>query len=360
MNNNESHNSKLNFTSLLATRPAVNCSLSATQDLQLNGVPTILVFSQILGQIFNLVVFHLWRNKEPFLTLHVALAYGNIFTGAVGSISAFARWSKWTITAETIVKVQVALFAFSNRSTVVNTVLISLDRWLSVEFPIAYRNRISKRKLSIAVLVGWIYSMAVTAPPFVAFRDRILVGCSRPGTFDYTPSTLWEYFLTAFTKAPIYVALLFLFQLRILVIAVETRIRLIRLKRSVRSAPPPNQAPNMTHALRAQEAKLAARIVWSNLLGSMTVVLVTAISIVPTLVLEYNGLMGHKGTLLMQHIGSNLFVVQRIYTPFAYLAFFPQFRAAAVRPLVAMARRCGWVPAASRGATNSIGLAPVS
>ncbi|OQV24975.1 hypothetical protein BV898_01184 [Hypsibius exemplaris] len=336
--------------------------------MDLNGVPMILIFSQVAGQIFNLVIFRLWRNKEPFLTLHIALAYGNILVGAISVISPVTRWTRWTSVTETVAKVQAVLFAIGNRSTVVNTLLISIDRWLSVEFPIAYRNKVTKRKLSIAVVVGWITTIAISLPTMIVFRNKILVGCNRPSTVDYSASNPLESFLAGFQRAPIILAFLFLFQLRILMIAVETRLRLISLKNTIKAASLTTAELNV---LRGQHSKLTARIIWDSLLGSMAVVMGIGLSTVPFVVLDYGGMSGRTGTTLMLNIGNNLFVVQRLYTPFVYLLFFPKFRAAAARPLIMAARWCGCtgggggsvgadVSSVGAGVSNKIGLMPVT
>ncbi|OQV16572.1 hypothetical protein BV898_09245 [Hypsibius exemplaris] len=111
-----------------------NCTASAVRDTSLNSVPLLLASSIILCQIFNLTVFHLWRNREPFMLFHISLSYSSLLLGLAALISPISRLSPWTEVTQTFAASGVLLYGLINRIAVVNTFLISLDRWLSVEF----------------------------------------------------------------------------------------------------------------------------------------------------------------------------------------------------------------------------------
>ena len=146
---------------------AENCSsLTPVQRNTLN-VPVSLISSVIIAaQLFNLVTFHHWRTKEPFVLLHVSLSWVSLLDGVAAYFAVFARFfSYYDPVIANVNRAFVTLFPFIQAITLSQLLCISIDRWLATEFAIRYRNQITIRKIRIVIGVLW----ASTAMLF--FRD---------------------------------------------------------------------------------------------------------------------------------------------------------------------------------------------
>ena len=308
-----------------------NCTSFQTLNNPINAVPFITWCAVILCQVFDLTAFHLWRqHKPPFMQFHVSLAVSSLLAAAVSLIAPVSRASPWTPVTMTIAKFEVGAFATVLRVTIVNTLFISVDRWLSVEFPHLYRVHVSPRKITIAVVVSWVVALVLTVPGVVIFHHGIRVACDQPSSFPYkidgSDGDSMQIFFGFLSRGYYIIPMLFISQLRILMIAVETRLRLAQLRRQTVSPDGPGQAWKQSKR-RLKIANLAVRIVWGNLLGSMTVVMGTVLANLP-----YN--LAAEKTLVLIKMQNYLFTVQYLYTPLVYLVFFPHFRAAIKRPLL--------------------------
>lgn len=87
------------------------------------------------------------------------------------------------------------------------------------------------------------------------------------------------------------------------------------------------------------------RIVWGNLMGSMTVVMGTVVAHLPYA--QFFHIISNPATIVaLTKLQNYLFIVQYIYTPVVYLVFFPHFRDAYLRSLVGgrdwLLKRKGW------------------
>jgi len=67
-------------------------------------------------------------------------------------------------------KVILAVFLFTLSNT--NLVLISLDRFLGVNWPLQYKTRSSTFKLKIAIAFSWLFSLVLGGFPFVVVGDK--------------------------------------------------------------------------------------------------------------------------------------------------------------------------------------------
>ena len=327
--NTSSHRANQSATSSNATHGA-NCSAFSFQTISdpINAVPLITWSIAVLCQLFDLTGFYLWRNKQPFMRFHVALAITSLLGGLLGVLAPLLRASPWTAATVLIAKLDVAAFGLVNCAAIVNTLFISIDRWLSVEFPHYYRNNISNRKVIIALLASWLISILIFLPGIIVFRNFIDVSCDGPftlkinGTFGDPAQSVFAGLTRGFFLLPI----LFIFQVWILVIAVETKLRRVIARRQIvnprrRSEASPPEIP------RIQQAYMTMRIVWGTLLGSMAVVIGTVLANVPYSLLPIPGLKS-KNLLALIKLQNSLFTVSYLYTPLVYLIFFPQFRGA--------------------------------
>ena len=315
----------------------VNCSLFQSINAPLNTVPLITYCAVLLCQTFNLIGFRLWRHKQPFMRLHVALAVTSLLVGTFGAIAPLCRAAPWTPVTVVIAKLDVALFTISIYAATIITLCISADRWLSVEFPHRYRNDVSPRKMTVAIAASWGWALISTVPGLAIYREGIEVYCHRPFTVNFRINGVidpQETFFASLSAGFFLLPILFIFQVRILIIAVETKLRLIAMRRqAVVPAEPASENAGAQARRRLKQANLAMRIVWGNLLASMTVVFGTVLAKIPYSFLPIPALSRATPVALIK-LQNYLFTVSYLYTPFVYLIFFPQFRAAIKKPLV--------------------------
>ena len=335
-------------SSLLHSLSAVNCSVGRTITNPVNAIPLLLSCLDILCQLFNLIGFHLWRDrtKQPFVQFHVNLAVALMITGLIGTIPLFTRLSPWTPVTVFIAKVfAVAGFSLFSRMAIICVLFISVDRWLSVEFPHWYRQNVTRRAIKFAIVGSWVLGVVMTTPGLVIYRDRINVSCNRPYGMSFQfnktngDSPVQAFFATL-SRGIFLIPVLFIFQLRILMIVVETKLRMARMRQQTIQPIPGTSFMVVAGRRRLRMAHLALLIVWEHLLASMIVVLGTLLANLPFAFFEYSDVSqsSDAARIVLFKLQNYLFVVQSLYTPFVYLIFFPNFRAAVCRPLLAFQR----------------------
>ncbi|OQV24801.1 hypothetical protein BV898_01393 [Hypsibius exemplaris] len=282
-------------------------------------LPTIAFGSVMTAtQFFNLIIFTLWRNKEPFVIFHVALAVASLLAGLSLLAAVPLRYMDLTPTNAFVDKfVGVVMIVYVNCVAILANLAISLDRWLSVEFAVRYRTTISHGK-AVFVATVCIFGVAVilVAPGIGVFFSNITIDvCSRRKNFLINgagPQT-WQAI-----QGPVMIPFLFASQLRILWIAGGLRLQRWR-----------NRNLNNNHrALELKPWKPAAiavmRIVWSSLLASMAVVCVTLISRAPGLVLHYHTTL--RVSSETYRLAGYMTFVQHCASPLIYLFFWPDYR----------------------------------
>ena len=239
-----------------------------------------------------------------------------VFTRAFG-----LQWGSITLF---VARASAQTFNILNRIMFVNAVFISVDRWLSVEFAIFYRTQISKRKIQICIVAIWVLGLAMGLPAVIFFTASGLhVFCNAPWNFvmHLEPGNHLHLIASGLLRFPFLTMLVFLFQLRILIIAVTTKLRLLRIRMSNRQA----------HEARPAGGGAVVRIVWSTLRGSMAMVVTLAISDIPVAVLEYVPGLNAQSIAPLVQMKNMIPVAQYVMSPFIYLVFFQQFRETAKR-----------------------------
>ena len=289
-----------------------NCTLTAERWTALNGNALAVCCVILVTQTFNLFMFNLWRNKEPFVLLHVFLAANSLLRGFVGLFLVITRILPWNDTVSVLfVKLTTVFTAVFNAQSSVILLFISIDRWLSVEFPIQYRDKISKKPIfqSLPIIVA--VTLLLEVPGWLVFWKFLRASCVRPPWVE-ADTHVWN-----LTVASLLILLLLLFQLRILVIAATIRIKILRSRRQVRGQP------------RSRHAVGVVRIVWSTLRPSMIVVLVSAVSSIGSSGwVNFEPLIKDPVVLIAVY---RLVTVQHMFSPLVYVLFFPQYQAILVR-----------------------------
>ncbi|OQV24189.1 hypothetical protein BV898_02136 [Hypsibius exemplaris] len=303
-----------------------NCTLPPQVFFSLNVFPLIMNMLIILAQSFNLIVFHFWRQKEPFVQLHVALAWPSLLFSITVSgtqITCILPWREPL--SVTLINFFGGLPDFWHTLSLVTLLSISMDRWLSVEFPGKYRLQISRKKVQLTILTNWIVTALLTLPWMILHWPIVKGFCNRPidaGVAFVTPGgRVWK-----ILHGPVLIGIFAVFQLRVVIIAVRVKVRAMVKRKHLRRAPGPDGR---------QPSVRVVGIVWTSLRANMIILFVGAVADLPY-VIEVGHFVRNPTWLLVIHM---LPTVQHIYSPIVYLIFFPQFRAV-FRPLYGRIAEC--------------------
>ena len=276
-------------------------------------MPIIVAATVITGtQFFNLIVFFFWRNKEPYIFLHVALAFTSFFAGLINYEILPFRFRSDSL-ASFLNKFVHGVDMYINCAAVLLNVLISVDRWLSIERAIWYRTQITRPIVLAAIVGGFAGAFALIVPGQIIYWPlHTILRCTgqRLFTSDQLSFGVWE-----FLSMPIFLPLLVIFQGRILWIAVSRRLQRFRERRLV--------------AVQGQPRDRVGRIIWTSILASMTVVIVTLISQFPHVVT--NTFMRHSVRPNVARVVAYMQTIQHCVSPLIYLAFWPDYRAVLFR-----------------------------
>ncbi|OWA52601.1 hypothetical protein BV898_17050 [Hypsibius exemplaris] len=307
------------FTTNATTSPLLNCSLSADRSFNLNALPLILSSVMILFQLFNLLVFHFWHDKEPFLLFHTSLAVFSLLSGMTTFLTPMIRIIPWNPAVSVpLTNLNVRCIEYVGTLALLNLLCISVDRWLSVDFAIQYRQQISKKRIRIILFSMPLLALLLDVPGFIVYWLPFEAYCDRPlmHSGSLTTARLSWKILTG----PVILALAAMFQARIIVVAVKTRLKRLMRKRRPHAHAAGNRVARRSH-------RRTVRIVWSSLRPSMLVLLVSLISGSPFF-FDLSRYTSYPGLL---RAFSMLPAVQHMYSPVVYLLFFPQFRKVIVR-----------------------------
>ncbi|OWA52421.1 hypothetical protein BV898_16878 [Hypsibius exemplaris] len=286
-------------------------------------LPTIaLSFTMITAQVFNLIIFALWRNKEPYIFLHICLAVASLLAGLSVASSIPLRFvARTPVNIFVNQLLGIALLLYAHSASILANFAISLDRWLSVEFAIWYRTTISQRKaLLVGIISTFVLPLVLAVPKFVVYwEDMTWTPCT--GLKHFSPKGIGAEISEAMI-GPIYLPLLFLSQMRILVIA--TRHQLRRYQHA--------QRPAGVGPVAVLPVCLVVGIVWSSFLGSMAIVFLGLISHVP----RYLQSMLVQHSIIRVSVSSGrltLYItfIQHCASPVIYLFFWHNYRNAVLR-----------------------------
>ncbi|OWA55357.1 hypothetical protein BV898_19741 [Hypsibius exemplaris] len=247
-------------------------------------------------QLFNLIIFSLWRNKEPYVLLHVCLTVASFMAGVTIVIHGLLGHLPYT-SANTYLNIFIAIgvLTWFNSAVIFANFAISVDRWLSVEFAVKYRASITHRKALVAgILTTFGATLILNVPSMTAFRNnKHFVPCG-----------------------PVLFPLMFLSRLRIMMMAVGLKLQGYRRRHRLDVLPADHAPPREILV-----------IYWSSFMCSMTIVFSTLISNVP------NYLMGaiEGASDSAKLIGVYMTMVQNCISPVIYLLFWPLYRQALIR-----------------------------
>ncbi|OQV23348.1 hypothetical protein BV898_02795 [Hypsibius exemplaris] len=242
-----------------------SCNLTLSQTMALNGVPIILSIMMTLSHSFTLFIFNLWRQKEPLVLLHVALAYAFLFLTFSTVMTPIARLLPWNLPINGFfINLSNRCYEFFQTLSFVTLWLISVDRWLSVEFAVKYRAQISRLKIKKAIVASWLITSALALPGMIIIWPNFNAFCDRP-IQDQAGREI-----SAIFNGPFLLVLMMVFQVRIVVIAVTTKLRQLLAKAKTTVGP-------------ASSRPVIVGIVWSSMRASMVILFVAVLADLPFL-----------------------------------------------------------------------------
>ncbi|OQV13409.1 hypothetical protein BV898_12361 [Hypsibius exemplaris] len=291
---------------------------SNSTNIAANSASLTIGLLALTTQTFNLVVFSRWTNKEPYILLHVFLAYCSLSSGLCALTSAGLRSGPCSGTIALLRTLSTATYNFLYTLCITTLLQISIDRWLSVEFSARYRSIVRRRTIRKALLGVFLVAVALSVPGLASYWHTLKVSCNRPsvpGLYRTYEVTTRGFFIWKLFSGPLEIVLLFLTQARIIIIALAMRLRLLQRRRIISAAVP---SSSLTVPRRT-----VAGIVWGTIRPSMIVLLISAFCNVSAMA-DLESLIADPGLrLLFRYLPS----FQHFYSPFVYLLSFPRYRA---------------------------------
>ena len=173
----------------------------------------------MFSNIINILIFFKWKNKEPHHLLYFSISITDFLLGCVTITGPLSRIITFPVVFKNAVKFTMASTSVFLYLSATNIVLISVDRWLSVEFPVYYNNgNITHRKIIQVLVAMWTYYMFDSVLVFSFLNEYIIVTCYSPGVFTYK-GTWWIYFNGL--QSGLLVSIVVLCQCRILAISLR-------------------------------------------------------------------------------------------------------------------------------------------
>ncbi|OWA51158.1 hypothetical protein BV898_15652 [Hypsibius exemplaris] len=289
------------------------CRSETPQDWMARTFGTAITTTQLL----NLIIFALWRNKEPYVLLHVCLTVASFMAGVSIIIPGPLGYLPYTpVNTFLNVFIGICVLTWANSAVIFANFAISVDRWLSVEFAIKYRASITHRKTLVAgVLTTFGATLILNVPTFTIFwKNQHFEPCAGLRTDALAGGVAFLIWLAL--KGPVLFPLLFLSQLRIMIVAVGLKLQAYRRCHRQEVLPAGHGPP--------QEILV---IYWGSFTCSMTIVFFTLISNVP----NYLMVIVQGVPLSARLVGVYMTLVQHCISPVIYLLFWPLYRQAVIR-----------------------------
>ncbi len=134
---------------------------------QLVGILTVAMLT-LTGNIMVIVTLVSTKgHRKATNCLIISLAFADSLIGVVLPVSMISYILQYWPLGRGGCKVFLTLSHVLLDASMLATVLVSLDRWWSIQHPFKYRVCQSRQKAVLAILVAWIASCLVYVPPFV-------------------------------------------------------------------------------------------------------------------------------------------------------------------------------------------------
>ncbi|OQV24798.1 hypothetical protein BV898_01390 [Hypsibius exemplaris] len=287
-------------------------------------------------QLFNLIIFALWRGKEPYINLHVGLALASLLAGLniLAAVPLILFVEPTNAHAVLLHKVfGFCLGMYTNAAAMMANFAISVDRWLSVEFAVEYRATVTKRKTLFIATVG-VFGVAfllATTGDTIFWEDITVDRCT------LLVKLVSSGFASEFTMFWVFngqfcLPLLFLTQLRILMISATYRLRRLHHRRQVALAHRNNMGShgcirNVVRADRPASRMGVVLVVWSSLWASMTVICGALIARLPYIILLYLPPAVKRFVSTEMWLAAGITTLVTHFTsPVVYLLLWPDYR----------------------------------
>ncbi|OWA55480.1 hypothetical protein BV898_19867, partial [Hypsibius exemplaris] len=321
------HFNSTNSTNLTDYSTLGNCKWTGPprQWFILNAIGLMPPLLTILCNACNLVVFRAWHKKEPYVLFHVHLAFSSLMYGGVTVLAPLGRLIRPRLPIQWMQGVAMQAGMVAHFLCFFSAAVISTDRWLSVEFPRFYQVHATKPKILrvIAGICG--ITLVCTIPGVIVWNKCLVFFCFRAPAFLCEDRAID---LHVVIKGPFFIGALFLGQARIVMIAAQIAIRVVRQRRTIVSLPIVDQAGHPA------TPPPVTGLVWSTLLPGMAIVGASLMSNIPQFVTSANKIL-RRMTFLEGDTSFMLVFVffQHVASPFIYILFFRSYRNALKRML---------------------------
>ncbi|XP_055336586.1 uncharacterized protein LOC129587035 [Paramacrobiotus metropolitanus] len=263
----------------------------------------------------NLIVFFKWKHKHPFLFHHISLSLAELIWGLLAVIGPIFRFSEKSYVNWTL---QISVFV--HMVPLVNSLImvISLDRWLFVDYPAFYRKYCTKRIIIIMNAVTWAATIAIHLTLYFIGHSKssvIRIVC-RGLPLVWLAQTPWTVFYTV--NFYFVLALSGLPQIRLIYLAVKAKLNLLKEGTSPADCSSAKEQRILANTI------LLTRMVKSVVAGSTIVAASTTCQIVARMV--YRLLLDGDQNKTYLALYYSLNSVKDILPFFFYMVCYPQFR----------------------------------
>ncbi|OQV22967.1 hypothetical protein BV898_03018 [Hypsibius exemplaris] len=321
---------------------STNCTVTWEEKLATQLPGFLLGALIIIAQLTNLIVFNFYRSKDHYILFHISLAISSLLSGMSLLSGNLLRYQDLTPLVIWLTKLLgLVLILLADSSALFAIFCISIDRWLSVEYPARYRSLVSRKKILFVIIIFiWTGSIFVVSAGMIRYwSDFSITPCSYRKIFAPQDAAfpVWSLF-----RGPIVLPFLLFSQIRIFVIGSSMKLRRWRGRASVSAAGVLQELQLRAHASEAprpQPSLLQSRvfrIVWHSMLASMVVVIITLAINVPFIIFAWLEI---TTASFMVRVFAFLLLVQHCYSPLIYLCLFPHYRAVFVRAYTVARRR---------------------
>ncbi|OQV16145.1 hypothetical protein BV898_09780 [Hypsibius exemplaris] len=116
-----------------------NCTITWDDKIVSQLPPFILGTLIISAQFTNLVVFKYWQNKYHYVLSHISLAFSSLLADFAMAAAVPLRNQDLTPLIFYLTNILcLVLYYFADCASLFAIFCISIDRWLSVEYPVKY------------------------------------------------------------------------------------------------------------------------------------------------------------------------------------------------------------------------------
>ncbi|XP_055350319.1 uncharacterized protein LOC129596938 [Paramacrobiotus metropolitanus] len=138
----------------------------------------------MIASCINLSVFARWKRKEPFLLFHISLSFAELLCSTTSFVGYVNRAFDYTLRYALLSKIGIGFRTTFLPLINILVMLISVDRWISVQFPLFYRRKVKRRVILLTINLVWTGTCGFYVIFFAFMGSSVLVvTCREVGQF---------------------------------------------------------------------------------------------------------------------------------------------------------------------------------